>query len=115
MSKDGHSFIHTHIHGDLMDLLPYKIRYGHMDDNGNEYWADAEATTAVHAADIICNLTPEMWEVHTYDINGKWNDVSAKIHHILVLYVAPAYSDGRSFSVETMKEVKRFINERGTN
>lgn len=89
-----------------MDLKPYKIRYGYMDDDGDEHWNDAEAESPIHAADILCRLRPSLWEVITHDLHGRQRDVTAQVHHMLVRYIQPAYRDGRGYSPQTHRELR---------
>lgn len=75
----------------------YHVSYGYMDEDGNHYWNDAEAESVIHAADILHRLSPELFEVFTYDINGTKKDVTSQTLHIMVRYIRPAYRDGRKY------------------
>lgn len=101
-----------------IDLKPYKIEYGYMDEDGVSHMTDTEAETMIHAADILYRLNPQLWSVITHDINGKKKDVTGHVHHAIVRYIAPCNRDGREISSETFREtaaIKRFLEERRTN
>lgn len=89
-----------------MDLKPLKIKYGYTDEDGNQFWENAEAATPIQAADILHGLRPDRWDVFTHDINGRKKDVTSQVHHILVPYIEPAYRDGRDYGPYSHQELR---------
>ncbi len=69
-------------------------------------WATTDAESALHAADVVFRLGAPEWQVRTLTPEGRWQDQTSKVHHMLVSYVQPCYQDGRKLSPASFQDRK---------